>query len=42
MFLMTLSGHPTPDAIPVVIKDLAISVSIAVEIISTAVDEFGC
>ena len=39
---MTLSGHPTPDAIPVVTKDLAISGSVAVDIIATAVDEFGC
>jgi hypothetical protein len=39
---MTLSGHATPAAIPVVTKDLAITVPAAVEIITAAVTEFGC
>lgn len=38
----THSGHPSSDAIPMVTKDLAISVPAAVDIIVAAGVELGC
>lgn len=39
---MTRSGHPSTDAIPVIIRDLGVSVPAAAEIIYAAVVELGC
>ncbi|KUI00816.1 hypothetical protein AU190_15930 [Mycolicibacterium acapulense] len=36
------SGHPSSDAVPMVIEDLAISVPAAVDLIIAAVVELGC
>ena len=39
---LTHSGHGSSDAIPMVTKDLAVSVPAAVDIIAAAVVELGC
>ncbi|MBX8689331.1 hypothetical protein A5722_01630 [Mycobacterium vulneris] len=39
---LTRSGHPSSDAIPIVVEDLAISVPAAVDIIIAAAGELGC
>jgi hypothetical protein len=39
---LTHGGHPSTDAIPMVTKDLAISVPAAVDVIAAGVGELGC
>jgi hypothetical protein len=39
---LTRSGHGSSDAIPMVTKDLAVSVPAAADIIAAAVVELGC